>query len=186
MHCARNLSSISAWESPQKQHLKPCKHKKLWDSGARIWPSKPDWLCIWNSSVSNWFQIMSLQIQAHHFQTKHAKSYNYLIQNISIVLFCADIFECLLYYFRYKVLSKTICFHPLLHSYIPDSCTKFPIDLISSLTNCCFYFSEVWSFPTVDFNLSDVKESNERNDHFSYAIFNSASDCVSASPVCGI
>lgn len=56
-------------------------------------------------------------------QTKHAKSYNYLMQNISIVLFCAAIFECLLYYFRYKVLSKTICFHPFIY---PRQLYKIP------------------------------------------------------------
>lgn len=65
-NCARNLISISAWKSPQKQHLKPHKHKGLGFSAARIWRIKPDQLSIWNDSISNWFQIMFLQIQAHH------------------------------------------------------------------------------------------------------------------------
>lgn len=136
---------------------------------------------------------------------KHAKSHKYLMHHTAVLLFCADTFDIiLLYYFRYKILSKPVCFHPLLHSFIPDSSTKFPIDLISSLINCCFYFSEIWNSPAADINLSDEKEINAaactdklawniyhtkisklmnsvRNCHFSCA-----SECVSASPVCRI
>lgn len=74
-------------------------------------------------------------------QMKHAKSYNYLMQNITAVLFYANTFDSvLLYYFRYKALSETICFHPLLYSYIPDSCIKFPTDLISSANKLLHLF----------------------------------------------
>lgn len=65
---------------------------------------------------------------------KHAKSYKYLMQHTAVLLFCADTFDIILLYFKYKMLSKIICFHPLVHPYISDSSTKFPIDLISSLT----------------------------------------------------
>lgn len=207
----REISAVSQLQRVFKSSIPS--HAGTKDSGIQKPESDPfNQLATWNYSISNWLQIL-LHIHLHsstysrHIisQMKYAKSYKYLMQHTAVLLFCADTSGIiLLYYFRYKILSKPVCFHPLLHSFVADSSTKFPIDLISSLTNCSFYFSEVWHFPSVDINLSDEKEINAaacadklaRNIYHTKILkllnsvrnnnFSCASECVSGYAVCEI